>query len=42
MDAASYQWFGDIVTYLHLAVDKGTKKVLYGYLICRKHYMHIT
>lgn len=31
MDAASYQWFGNIVTYLHLAVDKGTKKVLYGY-----------
>lgn len=31
MDAASYQWFGDIVSFLHLAVDKGTKKVLYGY-----------
>ena len=31
MDAASYQWFGDVVTYLHLAVDKGTKKILYGY-----------
>lgn len=31
MDACEKKWFGNIVTYLHLAVDKGTKKVLSGW-----------
>lgn len=31
MDACEKIWFGDIVTYLHLAVDKATKKVLFGW-----------
>ena len=31
MDACEKIWFGDKVTYLHLAVDKGTKKVLFGW-----------
>lgn len=31
MDACEKIWFGGIVTYLHLAVDKGTKKVLFGW-----------
>lgn len=31
MDASPKFWFGGIVTYLHLAVDKGTKKVLFGW-----------
>ena len=31
MDACEKKWFGGIVTYLHLAVDKGTKKVLFGW-----------
>ena len=31
MDACEKKWFGSIVTYLHLAVDKGTKKVLFGW-----------
>ena len=31
MDACEKVWFGDTVTYLHLAVDKGTKKVLFGW-----------
>lgn len=31
MDACVKKWFGDIPTYLHLAVDKGTKKVLFGW-----------
>lgn len=31
MDACEKLWFGGIVSYLHLAVDKGTKKVLFGY-----------
>ncbi len=31
MDACEKVWFGGIVTYLHLAVDKGTKKVLSGW-----------
>ena len=31
MDAAFYMWFGDISTALHLAVDKATKKVLFGW-----------
>lgn len=31
MDACSKLWFGDIVSFLHLAVDKATKKVLFGW-----------
>lgn len=31
MDACEKLWFGDIVSYLHLAVDKATKKVLFGW-----------
>lgn len=31
MDACEKIWFGGIVSYLHLAVDKGTKKVLFGW-----------
>lgn len=31
MDASPKIWFGDIITHLHLAVDKGTKKVLCGW-----------
>ncbi len=31
MDACEKIWFGSIVTYLHLAVDKATKKVLFGW-----------
>ena len=31
MDACEKIWFGNIVTYLHLAVDKATKKVLFGW-----------
>ena len=31
MDACEKKWFGGIVTYLHLAVDKATKKVLFGW-----------
>ena len=31
MDACEKYWFGGIVTYLHLVVDKGTKKVLAGW-----------
>lgn len=31
MDACAKIWFGTIVSYLHLAVDKGTKKVLFGW-----------
>jgi len=31
MDACEKAWFGGIVTFLHLAVDKGTKKVLAGW-----------
>ena len=31
MDASPKIWFGDITTHLHLAVDKGTKKVLCGW-----------
>lgn len=30
MDACEKFWFGGIVSYLHLAVDKATKKVLFG------------
>lgn len=31
MDACAKIWFGTIISYLHLAVDKGTKKVLFGW-----------
>ena len=31
MDACEKLWFGGIVSYLHLAVDKATKKVLFGW-----------
>ncbi len=31
MDACEKYWFGNIVSYLHLAVDKATKKVLFGW-----------
>ena len=31
MDACEKLWFGEVVSYLHLAVDKGTKKVLFGW-----------
>ena len=31
MDACEKMWFGGVVSYLHLAVDKGTKKVLAGW-----------
>lgn len=31
MDACEKMWFGGIVSYLHLTVDKGTKKVLFGW-----------
>ena len=31
MDACSKVWFGNIVSFLHLAVDKATKKVLFGW-----------
>ncbi len=31
MDACSKIWFGSIVSFLHLAVDKATKKVLFGW-----------
>ena len=31
MDASPKIWFGDVVTHLHLAVDKSTKKVLFGW-----------
>lgn len=32
MDATFWFWFGDTESALHLAVDKATKKVLYGWL----------
>ncbi len=31
MDASPKIWFGDVVSHLHLAVDKATKKVLFGW-----------
>ena len=31
LDACSKLWFGNIVSFLHLAVDKATKKVLFGW-----------
>lgn len=31
MDASENLWFGNVVSHLHLVVDKGTKKVLFGW-----------
>ena len=31
MDASENVWFGNVVSHLHLAVDKATKKVLFGW-----------
>ena len=43
MDACEKKWFGEIVTYLHIAVDKATKKVLFGWFeyeeITRGYYV---
>lgn len=43
MDACAKLWFGGIVSYLHLAVDKATKKVLFGWFefeeITRGYYV---
>ena len=43
MDACEKIWFGGMVSYLHLAVDKATKKVLFGWFeyeeITRGYYV---
>lgn len=43
MDACEKFWFGGIVSYLHLTVDKATKKVLFGWFefeeITRGYYV---
>lgn len=43
MDACEKFWFGGVVSYLHLAVDKATKKVLFGWFefeeITRGYYV---
>lgn len=43
MDACNKMWFGDIPSFLHLAVDKATKKVLFGWFeyeeITRGYYV---
>ncbi len=43
MDACEKYWFGNVVSYLHLAVDKATKKVLFGWFeyeeITRGYYV---
>ena len=43
MDACNKIWFGDIASFLHLAVDKATKKVLFGWFefeeITRGYYV---
>ena len=43
MDACEKLWFGGTVSYLHLAVDKATKKVLFGWFefeeITRGYYV---
>ena len=43
MDACDKLWFGDIPSFLHLAVDKATKKVLFGWFeyeeITRGYYV---
>lgn len=43
MDACEKLWFGGVASYLHLAVDKATKKVLFGWFefeeITRGYYI---
>lgn len=43
MDACNKIWFGEVPSYLHLAVDKATKKVLFGWFeweeITRGYYV---
>ncbi len=43
MDACQKLWFGGVASYLHLAVDKATKKVLFGWFeyeeITRGYYV---
>lgn len=43
MDACNKMWFGDLPSFLHLAVDKATKKVLFGWFeweeITRGYYV---
>lgn len=43
MDACNKMWFGGIASFLHLAVDKATKKVLFGWFeyeeITRGYYV---
>ena len=43
MDACQKLWFGDVPSYLHLAVDRATKKVLFGWFeyeeITRGYYV---
>lgn len=43
MDACNKMWFGDIPSFLHLAVDKATNKVLFGWFeweeITRGYYV---
>lgn len=43
MDACNKMWFGDVPSFLHLAVDKATKKVLFGWFeweeITRGYYV---
>lgn len=43
MDACNKMWFGGVPSFLHLAVDKGTKKVLFGWFeyeeITRGYYV---
>lgn len=43
LDACNKMWFGGIPSFLHLAVDKGTKKVLFGWFeyeeITRGYYV---
>jgi hypothetical protein len=43
MDACNKMWFGNIPSFLHLAVDKATKKVLFGWFeweeITRGYYV---
>ena len=43
MDACNKMWFGGIPSFLHLAVDKATKKVLFGWFeyeeITRGYYV---
>ena len=41
MDAAFAMWYGKKARALHLAVDKATKRVLYGWLTFKKQLEHI-